>query len=77
MTPFKRFNLEYAVPVYNFEFVKTSDFDLVFTIDDDLLLEVVMLFKIRNETIKFASNLKAEKSVQQNLRIKIDILAKD
>ena len=52
--------LRYCSPVYSPQFVtKNHNFDLQFTIDLDLLLEM-MLLKIRDITIKFSVNLKKE-----------------
>ena len=70
--------LQYAVPVYSLDFLNsTSDFDLVFTIEKDLLLEII-LFKIRAKTIKFASTLrKAERSLELDLINKIGAFEKD
>ena len=49
--------LKYAIPIYSFDFIEKHPEALAFTIDDDLLLEVLFL-RIRGETIKFASALK-------------------
>ena len=70
--------LQYAVPVYSLDFLNsTSDFDLFFTIEEDLLLEII-LFKIRAKTIKFASTLrKAERSLELDLINKIGAFEKD
>ena len=69
--------LQYAVPVYSLDFLNsTSDFDLVFTIEEDLLLEII-LFKIRAKTIKFASTLrKADRSLELELINKIGAFEK-
>ena len=69
--------LQYAVPVYSFDFLNsTSDFDLVFTIETDLLK--IICFKIRAKTIKFASTLsKAERSLELDLINKIGAFEKD
>ena len=70
--------LQYAVPVYSLDFLNsTSDFDLSFTIEEDLLLEII-LFKIRAKTKKFASTLrKAERSLLLDLINKIGAFEKD
>ena len=52
--------LEYCYPVYNPEFVKNNNnFDLHFSIDLDLLLEMILL-KVRDFTIKFSIDLKKD-----------------
>ena len=70
--------VEYAVPVYNIDYLySSSDFDLVFSIDEDLLLEL-LLFKIRSQTIKFATRLKkSENSLEKDLIDKINVLERD
>ena len=64
--------LEYALPVYSIDFLyNSSELDIVYTIDEDLLLEL-LLFKIRAQTIKFATKLKkADKSLEKDLMNKI------
>ena len=70
--------LQHAVPVYGSDFLNsTSDFDLFFTIEEDLLLEII-LFRIRAKTIKFVSTLrKAERSLELHLVNKIGAFEKD
>ena len=54
--------LSYVVPVYNIEFITESNFErLQFVITDDVLLEMIM-FKIREVTIKFSGTLKRKES---------------
>ena len=49
---------EYTVPVYSIEFIdNASDLDKKFIVEEHLLLEMIM-FKIRQKSIKFASNLR-------------------
>ena len=49
--------LKYALPIYTTEFVKNSNKDISFKIDDDNFLEMVLL-RIRGESIKFASHIR-------------------
>ena len=56
----KEEKLNYALPVYNFDFLENND-NIQMTIDNDLFLEVLLL-KIRGETVKFASKLKRQTS---------------
>ena len=49
--------LKYAIPIYSLDFIEKHPEALAFTIDDDLMLEMLFL-RIRGETIKFASALK-------------------
>ena len=60
--------LSYVVPVYNIEFITESNFQgLQFVIADDVLLEMIM-FKIREVTIKFSGTLKRKEcQVEKNL----------
>ena len=64
--------LSYVVPVYNIKFITESNFErLQFVITDDVLLEMIM-FKIREVTIKFSGTLKrkecqVEKSLIQDI----------
>ena len=53
----------YALPVYHYTFLKSPDNykDIIFRIDRDTLLEVLMM-RIQGETIKFSSNLKKKKT---------------
>ena len=46
--------LNYALPIYHPNYIIGNYEDIIFTIDDDLFLEMVFL-KIRGETIKFSS----------------------
>ena len=48
---------KYALPVYHINFLIGNYKNLVFTIDDDLFLELLFL-GIRGETIKFSSSQK-------------------
>ena len=64
---------EHTIPVYSPEFIETAlDSDITFTIEEDLLLEMI-LFKIRAKTIQFATEVKKRKdSIEQNLINEID-----
>ena len=70
--------LEYALPVYRNEYLETApDLDIKFSIDEDVLLEMIM-FKIRSTTIKFASaNKKEEIKREQGLIKNIGDLEKN
>ena len=59
----------YALPVYNIEYIGKCPEDIKFTIDDDLFLEILYL-KIRGETIKFASILKKCKTSKEEILVK-------
>ena len=62
--------LRYALPVYNINYLETvSDLDIKFTIDEDILLELIM-YKIRYKTVKFASKIKKEQAKQEKDLIK-------
>ena len=69
---------EYTPLVYSPEFLKTAkDTDLTFTIEEDLLLEMI-LFKIRSKTIKFASHFKKSKNkVEEDLIKQIENAEKE
>ena len=61
---------EYTVPVYSTEFIdNASDLDKKFIVEEDLLLEMIM-FKIRQKSIKFASNLRKSKNLLEKELIK-------
>ena len=61
---------EYTVPVYSVEFIDNpSDLDKEFIIEEDLLLEMIM-FKIREKSIKFASKLRKSKNLLEKELIK-------
>ena len=49
--------INYALPIYNVNFLKENYKNISFTIDDDLFLELLFL-RIRGETIKFSSFLR-------------------
>ena len=67
---------EYTVPVYSIEFIdNASDLDKEFIIEEDLLLEMIM-FKIREKSIKFASKLRKSKNLLEKELIKKYILQK-
>ena len=55
--------LKYAIPVYDYDFLKNPENygSITFTVDSDVLLEMIFL-QIRGETIKFASFLKKERN---------------
>ena len=54
----EKIKLEYAVPIYNIDNIKNIDDKIVqFTISDKLFLEMLLL-KVRQETIHFASQYK-------------------
>ena len=62
--------LKYAIPVYNLNnFEKIHDLELIFTIDDKLFMESLLL-AIRGETIKFSSNLKKNERMREQVLIK-------
>ena len=64
------FRFKYAVPVYNIEYInELNDQYLQFTIDDDILLEMLLL-EIRYVTIKYSSALKQATNAKENLLIK-------
>ena len=52
---------KYALPVYNLDYLKHTNNNIQFTIDNDTFLEVLFL-QIRGETIKYSSKLKREQS---------------
>ena len=52
--------VKYTLPVYSSEFIKSTNRDLFFKIDDDEFLENLLL-RIRGESIKFATYLKNNK----------------
>ena len=67
---------ECTVPVYSTEFIdNASDLDKEFIIEEDLLLEMIM-FKIREKSIKFASKLRKSKNLLEKELIKKYILQK-
>ena len=68
---------EYTVPVYSHQFLKTaSDSEIEFTIDEDLLLELI-LYKIRIKSIKFAATLKKKQDdLEQDLIKQISVAEK-
>ena len=57
--------LKYALPVYLRNFFIGNYKDLVFTIDDDLYLEILFL-RIRGEAIKFSSMQKKRDNLKEN-----------
>ena len=58
--------LNYAVPVYDFNKVKTiPDNEIQFTISDELFLEMLLL-KIRGETIKYCTEKKKKLIKKEN-----------
>ena len=66
---------EYTVAVYSIEFIdNASDLDKEFIIEEDLLLEMIM-FKIREKSIKFASKLRKSKNLLEKELIKKIYLA--
>ena len=66
----KKVKSEYIAPVYSPEFIENaSDQELTFTIEEDLLLEI-LLYKIRAKTMKFASDLKKSKDTLEEKLIK-------
>ena len=69
--------MEYALPVYSLDFLKNaSDSEITFTIEEDLLLEMI-IFKIRAKTIKFGSIVKNKNKIkEQNLIKQIDTVEK-
>ena len=66
----------YTVPVYNFNYISASNvLNLQFTIEDDLLLEMILL-KARENTIRFSANLKKmENELETNLLKDIENIA--
>ena len=61
---------QYTVPVYSMEYIdKESELDKEFIIEEDLLLEMIM-FKIREKSIKFATNLRKTKNLLEKELIK-------
>ena len=64
--------LAYALPIYSREYIENNDCDIIFTIDDKLFLEVLLL-KIRGETIKYCS-LKKKTNLKKELELKKEIL---
>ena len=59
--------LNYALPIYHPNYIIGNYQDIIFTIDDDLFLEMVFL-KIRGETIKFSSyKKKNERRLEKQL----------
>ena len=71
----KDIKIEYAVPVYTYEYLNAdNDWDIQFTIDDNLLLEMLLL-KIRGTTISYSSSLKKAEAIQDKTLLKdIDII---
>ena len=61
----KEVKFEYTVPVYSMEFIdNASDLDKEFIIEEDLLLEMIM-FKIREKSIKRKSKNLLEKELKK------------
>ena len=59
--------INYALPIYNVNFLKENYKNICFTIDDDLFLELLFL-RIRGETIKFSSFLrKKDRQIEKSL----------
>ena len=58
--------LKYAIPVYDYDFLKNLENygSITFTVDSDVLLEMIFL-QIWGETIKFASFLKKETNLKE------------
>ena len=56
--------IKYAVPVYQIEFLKNNFNNIMFTVDNETFLEVLIL-RIRGETIKFASCLKKQTDIKE------------
>ena len=60
---------KYALPIYHPNYLTGNYKDIMFTIDDDLFLEMIFL-KIRGETIKFSSFLKKNERTMEKQLIK-------
>ena len=60
---------KYALPVYNLDYLKHTNNNIQFTIDNDTFLEVLFL-QIRGETIKYSSKLKCEQSQREKQLLK-------
>ena len=64
--------IKYAVPIYEYDYLKTSSFDKIqLTIDDNLFLEM-LLVRIRGESIKYGTykkkvNLMLERNLMQEI----------
>ena len=67
--------LQYALPVYNLENLNSiPDEDIQFTINDNIFLECLFM-KIRGESVKFASRLKKNLTLEEdNLKSEIETL---
>ena len=61
--------IKYAVPVYQIEFLKNNFNNIMFTVDNETFLEVLIL-RIRGETIKFASCLKKQTDIKEKELLK-------
>ena len=62
--------LEYAVPIYTYEHLNAdNDWDMQFTIDDNLLLEMLLL-KIRGITTSYSSSLTKAEAIQEKKLLK-------
>ena len=62
--------LQYAVPIYTYEYLNAdNDWDMQFTIDDNLLLEMLLL-KIRGITISYSSSLKKAEAIREKKLLK-------
>ena len=61
----KDIKIEYAVLVNTYEYLYAdNEWDIQFTIDDNLLLEMLVL-KIRGTTISYSSSLKKAEAFQE------------
>ena len=74
----QRTRLEFIAPVYDPTFLETtSDFDVTFTTDVDLVLEMILL-KVREASIKYSSLLKRARNDQEKSLVnQIEELEKD
>ena len=74
----QRTRLEYIAPVYNPTFLENApDLDVTFTIDVDLVLEMILL-KVREASIKFSSKLKHARADQEKSLVnQIELIEKE
>ena len=61
--------IKYAVPVYQIEFLKNNFNNIMFTVDNETFLEVLII-RIRGETIKFPSCLKKQTDIKEKELLK-------
>ena len=65
------FRLKYALPIYSIEYIKhASDLELQFSIDDEILLEMLML-ELRGLTIKFSKSEQRKRNSREDELMKL------